>query len=153
MRPRFSLKWLLIAFTILGVAFYFAFVRPTVLANKLVNLIDRDEFQLAESLIVEPSKPFAFKGFNGAESEPVVAEVRLLPRKWRDLWKMQRRLDVRVIRTRPTLSGNGQNNHLAMQFQATAGVFGVRGSEQYFVSYSPKSVEKIAIDRKRRLAQ
>ena len=145
MRPRFSLKWLLIAFTILGVAFYVAFVRPTVIAQRFINLVEHDELQRAESLFIEPDKPFDLG--RKEKSVPVIVEAELLPRTWHDVLKMQRRLEVHVIPTQPQVMKSGSGSYyVGMHYPATAGISGVRGSEKYFVSY--QDVEKLILDRK-----
>ena len=133
LRPRFSLKWLLIAFTILGVAFYVAFVRPTVIANRFIALVDRDENQKAQALFSD-STTLVFK------TTPVIVRAELLPRTWEDVYKMQRRLDVDVIPTQPQVI-NSKSYHIGMHYQATSSVFGLRGSVPYHLDFP--DVEKL----------
>lgn len=122
MAPRFSLKWLLIAFAILGVALYVAFIRPTALANRFVFLVDHDESQKAESLFIEPRKPFD-SGFG--ELPPPVVRANLLPRTWEDVFAMQRRLEVKVTWSRSP-SNDPNAFQFSTRFRATAGFFGLR---------------------------
>jgi hypothetical protein len=97
MYPRFSLKWLLIAFTILGVAFYIAFVRPTVIAKRIAAEIERGD------LFVETLHPFRLGDSKSqttwarlkrwsASGNPV--KVSLEPRTWDDLFNFRRRLTL-----------------------------------------------------------
>lgn len=71
-----------------------AFVRPTVLANQFVNLVEAGELQRAESLLIRPNKPFKD---DVMETEPVVVEARLQPRTWSNLFRMQRELEGGIM--------------------------------------------------------
>jgi hypothetical protein len=91
MRPRFSLRWLLIAFTLLAVAFYLCFVRPTVIAKEFVNAVNmggesRDSAFTSAAFGTKrgilPSYFFLDRG----------AEAHLIPRTWSDIWRCQRRI-------------------------------------------------------------
>ena len=122
MRPRlrFSLKWILVFFAFFGFACYLLFVRPTVLAERFVNLIQSNEYREAESLCVSDSRRFS----EYVKSESVVVTVQLHARTWNDIWKMRRRMWVRVI---PMSNGDGRNrNSGSADFYAFASAFGVR---------------------------
>ena len=83
-RPRFSLRWMLIAFTLLAVIFYFCFVWPTVNAQRLVADINVGNY----------SRLPVFK-----DSIHIVdADAFLLPRSWDDALRCRRRVGVEVTR-------------------------------------------------------
>jgi hypothetical protein len=146
MRPRFSLRWLLILFAVCGFAFYLCFVRPTVIANKFVHLVESGDFQGAESLSVEHNRRLLTEYF---ASEPELVEARLLDRTWRDLLKMQRRIDIRVIHT-PSSVLSMMGFHLGIQIHTTAGVFGVQDTKAYAASFANKYVEEAGWKSERR---
>lgn len=148
MRPRFSLKWLLTAFTILGVAFYVAFVRPTVIANRFLTFIQEPDVQGAQSLCVAGSEPFLLPGWKDVNE---VTESELSPRTWNDIWKMQRRVEIRVIHTSRVRSMMG--SYMGRQITAIAGVFGVRVLKVVTVIVAPEVGDKAIADRQKRLEQ
>lgn len=90
-RPRFTIRWVMIAFTLLGVAFYFLFVRPTVLADQFVRDIQRGDFAQAESLLSDPTKNRFGKRSKLATSTTVAS---VYPRDWRDIWHFRRTIEV-----------------------------------------------------------
>ena len=85
MRPRFSLRWLLIGFTVLTIAFYFLFVRPTMIAQQLVASVKSTEFKPGSLL------PSGDKEVQGTWK---VKDAYLQPREWSDVWRCQRRAQV-----------------------------------------------------------
>ena len=94
-RPRFTLRWVMIAFTVLGVAFYFLFVRPTALANQFVRDIQSGNFTQAESLLGEQCKnPFG-KSVTFREFTTVAS---VYPRDWSDVWHFRRTIEVSAFR-------------------------------------------------------
>lgn len=120
MRPRFSLKWLLILFAIVAWSLYLCFVRPSVLADKFVTLVRNNEYSAAESLCIAESRPFT----EYVNTESVVVTVELFPRTRDDFWKMRRRMWIRVI---PVTDGGGENRFRgSADFSALSGPLGVR---------------------------
>jgi hypothetical protein len=98
-RPQFSLRWLLIAFTVLSVSFYVLFIRPTALAKELVNATNCGDFSTLKTMTAGSSssmledlqsyhKDFTF------ENCKVSAEVR--PSTWRDIYKFRRKVNIRI---------------------------------------------------------
>jgi hypothetical protein len=92
-RPRFSMRWLLIAFTLIAIALYVFFVHPTVAANRFVGAVNRDDFRELTALgmlkdLKSISKDFSF------ENCTVSAELK--PRTWRDLYKFRRKVLVHI---------------------------------------------------------
>jgi hypothetical protein len=91
MRPRFSLRWLLIAFTVLSLGFYLLFVRPTVLANEFIAAINGHDYERANSLFEYVRTIRGFTSFGGERSW-YIGEVR--PREWSDVWQCRRIIRV-----------------------------------------------------------
>jgi hypothetical protein len=92
-RPRFSLRWLLVAFTLVAVVLYVLFVHPTIAANRFVAAVNRGDFSQLESLgllrnLQTYNKDYTF--------EKVTVRAKLKPRAWRDVYKFRRNVDVRV---------------------------------------------------------
>lgn len=86
-RFRFSLRWLLVGFTVLSVGFYFLFVRPTVIANRFVAVMGRGDYRNLDAIGVHPW----FERFSG---KPNHVEAQLQPREWADVWHFRRRIVV-----------------------------------------------------------
>lgn len=91
LRPRFSLRWMLILFALFGVLFYLLFVRPTVLANEFVAAINGHDYERANSLFDFVPTIRGFSSFRG-ETCWYMGEVR--PREWSDLWHCRRIIRV-----------------------------------------------------------
>lgn len=138
MRPRFSLRWLLILFAFFAFALYFCFVRPTALANKFVYLVEHDDLKGADSLLIEPHQPLALVLYAGTEPDQRVLQAVLNPRSWEDIWKCRRRIDIHVIRANIQLSTFRQSDYFAYLFKAVAGVSGVRCGGQQAVMIHPE---------------
>lgn len=98
MRLHFSLRRLLLAFTTLSVAFYIAFIRPTVLANRFVAALESGDYRELALLThhgstmetrlasITPQLPYSTDNFKVAAS--------ISPRTWQDVWRFRRRVDV-----------------------------------------------------------
>lgn len=96
MRPRFSLKWLLIAVTVVAVACTCG-LRPTVLARQLKNSARDRQYALLGSIDVRggPLKDVMAArviDFNGFGDINTVVEPS--PLSWEDILRMRRRLIV-----------------------------------------------------------
>jgi hypothetical protein len=132
MQPRFSLRWLLIAFTLLAVVFYLLFVRPTVIANQFIAAVERGDFRTAEKLYVSGSKTSIPELLTQVQDPTVKA--KLFPSKWRDVWGFKRSMLVQII---PAERKSG--SHLpgaGFQMDATATITGVRPEPAYVVSFT-----------------
>jgi hypothetical protein len=55
MRPRFSIRSLLILVSVISIACYVAFVRPTIFANRFSDAVIAKDFVRAESRFCDPS--------------------------------------------------------------------------------------------------
>lgn len=86
MRPCFSLRWLLIAFTVLSVFFYALVVRPTVIAKQFVSSVNRGDLAELQLLHEESVQPWPFV------TGSVYAE--LVPLKWTDFKLFRRKIAI-----------------------------------------------------------
>jgi hypothetical protein len=86
-RFRFSLKWMLIAFLIFGVTFYFLFVRPTVLAIRVLSLVKTNDLSALSRLGIEIPKTQDTYEYRSTEG-------RIQPRQWSDTWHCRRRVEI-----------------------------------------------------------
>lgn len=97
MRPRFSLRLILLAFALLGLALYVFVVRPTALAQRFVAAVEERDYDAAQRLMVDGGDwgrvvrpPQSFK------ADRIYAE--LMPREWQDVWRVRRRIILRISR-------------------------------------------------------
>ncbi len=97
MRPKFSLRHTLILIAIVSIALYVFVDRPTQLANKFTAAVANKDFATARALMVDPAAwdcilhpPQSF--------EPDNVYVDLMPRDWRDVCAVRRRIALRVSR-------------------------------------------------------
>jgi hypothetical protein len=95
MKPRYSLKWLLVLFSVLAAAFYGLIVRPTALATSLIADAREGTYTAVTSLV--PNDDLFQKG-NGTWK---FGDARLEPREWTDLWHCQRRFAILLAREPP----------------------------------------------------
>jgi len=94
MRPRFSVRLLLLTVALLAIGFYALFVRPTVVADRFVNLIEQGDYDAAYKFFWGASPQTFHEREPNQSVERVYAEV--LPREWSDIWTFQRRILLRL---------------------------------------------------------
>ena len=91
MRPRFSLKWLLVFFAFFAICLFVFYVYPTSKTASLVAAINRAEVHPYD--VVEQPDTFYF---SDPERDKILgrktAVAQLMPRTWSDLWHARRRL-------------------------------------------------------------
>jgi hypothetical protein len=133
MRPRFSLKWLLIAFTVLSVAFFVAIVWPTLIAQRFVSAIERGDYDDAVSMCAEEKRQGLAEWFF---RDNATVKVTLAPRGWRDILKSQRSMFVQTIPERQSASPQPTIAYkVGLNFDAVATPFGIRPAPAYPLSY------------------
>src|SRR5690349_11127272 len=88
-RLRISLRRLLIGFTVLSIAFYVVFVRPTTLADRFSKAIQEGDIKGAASLAGSIDESTIESNY----SDPVTT-AEVLPRNWSDIWRCRRRVTV-----------------------------------------------------------
>ena len=104
-QPRFSFRSLMIVVTLVAIALYLMFGRPTVIAQRFVEAANNQDLEYARSHLsaIDGHCPYlAQKRFVS-----VHMEAKLLPREWSDLWRFRRRLNLIMTVQRTHESGIG----------------------------------------------
>jgi hypothetical protein len=103
MRPRFSVRWLLLAFAVLAAVCYLLFERPTVIAERFVAAVHQRDYATAQALLQRPhlwsgGESFALYVPRSREksARTVLMYAEVLPREWSDIWRFQRRVIFRA---------------------------------------------------------
>ena len=122
MRMRFSIRLLLLGVAVLAVVSYGLFVRPTHVAQRFVDAVNRQDLDMAGSLLTDPDVwPFNIDSTNVPSSvDRLYAEV--LPRERSDIWSFRRRVLLRVIHQDAT---DGRHVDWTQDFDAVAYLSGV----------------------------
>jgi hypothetical protein len=94
MRPRFSLRWLLLALTVFALGLYVLFVHPTVRAQQLVAAINRGDYQTLIDLKMQQAMQQSYDRAYAFENCDTTAE--LTPRTWPNVYKCCRNVVVHV---------------------------------------------------------
>jgi hypothetical protein len=99
MRPRISLRWLLIVFAIFGIAFYFVFARPTVIAQRFAAAASSQDLrQLTELVSNDDDLGFhVFREFWEVKPTRVSMRAVVQPLTWNDVASFRRRIEFTVI--------------------------------------------------------
>jgi len=101
MRPRFSVRVLLVAVALLAVACYQLLVRPRVMAERFVAAVNKRDFTQAQTLLQHPdprilNRFFTFSSVQIRSRRIVSIYAEMLPREWRDIAACHRRVIFRV---------------------------------------------------------
>jgi hypothetical protein len=99
MRPRFSLRTLLILTALAAAACYW-FVAPTLTARQFIAAMNRDDFGKALAMCSGEKKQEFSSALDDHSSRVATGSARMLPPTWRELWRRSRRLEVRLSRIR-----------------------------------------------------
>src|SRR5262245_11955580 len=105
-RPRFTLRWVLVGFTVFAVAFYLWFVRPTIVANRFVRAVNEGATKRAISMVENGDVTWIASGYADA-----TIDAELSPREWGDIWHFRRRIVVRAY-----VSMKGRNQRTGEEF-------------------------------------
>src|SRR5262245_2228265 len=105
-RFRFSLRRFLLLIAVFDVLFYFLFVRPTVLANHVLSLVEKGDLEALSKLGVEIPKTHKYFSTNGEHYIEVhntynSIEGRIQPRQWSDVWHCRRRVEIKTNYSEP----------------------------------------------------
>lgn len=134
MRPRFSLKWLLVGITLAAVILYSLFIYPTVVAHRFARAVEHGDYQYALSFIEEePRKTIAERL---AVTEKSTVKVTISRRVWRDIWNLQRSIQIRVIPGERG-SSSSQLPNVGLGGDGVATMFGIRHLKIYLMTYGP----------------
>ena len=93
MRPRFTIRLTIIAITLIGVACYVLFVRPSNVAYRCIRAINERDHAAAHLLKRDHLSGDIFGSLKDPSTTFVYAEA--LPREWRDVWSFQHRFIFR----------------------------------------------------------
>jgi hypothetical protein len=94
MRPRFSLRWILIFTGLVAALCYWWIARPTIVANRFIAAVNRRDFASAHALYVTPITSKNDRHNLARYEFPTVILVGLQRRSWSDLTRGQRRMFV-----------------------------------------------------------
>ncbi len=103
MRPRFSIRLLLLVITVLAATCYVLLVRPTVIAKRFVAAVNERDQLAAQSLL--PRRDFWIgREFLAISNPPgkdetarlVFVYAEVLPREWNDICSFERRIIFRA---------------------------------------------------------
>jgi hypothetical protein len=97
MRPRFTVRWLLVFIAASATLCYVLFVRPTVVAYRFVTAIERRDYAAANGLLLHNWRYGITPPLRNTESI-TFAYAEVLPREWSDIWALRRRLILRIRR-------------------------------------------------------
>lgn len=148
MRPRFSLKWLLVLIAIAGFGFYTFFVRPTATAKKFIKLVESGDYEGAESLCLSHfSIDLRF------HSNDALVEAKLEPRTWLDVLRTQRRVDIRIVKTPPHVLNDDTIRYVGMEIEAIAGLSRIRKLNWTVSDFPPDYIEEALAKKKAQLGQ
>lgn len=124
MQPRFSLRLMLVIFTLAAVSLYVFIVRPTQLANRFVAAIQGENFTAAHELLGEDD--WRISKVEGQLQDRVGAIdrvfIEVFPCEWSDVVACRRRLLLRTARHDET---DGRYVDWTDDTEITAGVCGV----------------------------
>jgi hypothetical protein len=129
-RPRFSLRLFLLFVSATSAAFYWWFVRPTVIAQRFVAAVEAKDFSRAESFCSESNCEFLTPHISDARSTEVA--VKILPRRWSDIYHGRRLMSLRVVPGEPR---PGTNDFVGCQANLVATASGLQPPKMYFVTF------------------
>lgn len=139
MRPRFSLRWLLIAFAFSGFVFYLLFVRPTAIATRFVAAVENGDVDLQKSFY--PSDQLQNQAYLSAAqrfNDFRTASMSIEPRTWKDFVNCRRRITASQKEIRRTEAGDHPAEFVAL-FEA--GLSHVRYVDKVFIPAIPSTVK------------
>ncbi len=83
------MRWLLIAFTVATVVFYWLWVRPTEIAHQFVRAIEAGNYKLAASMLEDGDIYSITSNYSDA-----VCQAQISPLTWANIWHMHRGITV-----------------------------------------------------------
>jgi len=133
MRPRFSLRTLLVLTALIAAGCYWWIARPTIVAEQFIAAIRRTDYASAESLLVDEREAYA-SAFAQCTAQEFDLSASLTPRRWGDTWRGRRRIDVIV--SYPSMNGSvTSSRELSDHLHFTASPLGIRPPEPYWMLF------------------
>jgi hypothetical protein len=99
------------------------------MAERFVNAIDAKDYDLAESMFTNFHREILADRV-AKLGDPQVT-VKVAARRWRDFWRLKRRLLLQVIPNSP----NPKGFRVGLQADLAATPFGIQRSEMYAVTF------------------
>lgn len=125
MRPRFSLRVILVVVAVVAGALYVGCVRPTMIAQRFVAAVMRRDYAAASRLAGDKRWQAVVHPNNGIRPDWVYAE--LVPREWADWWRCERHI---ILRVSQHSDHDGGYRDWTEDSDVVAGPIGVRIPEQ-----------------------
>lgn len=127
--PRLSLKWMFIAFSVLTVVFYLAYIRPRATAERFVSAVKHGDFTEFNTLTVgnelfKDRLRLQIPDLPAVDQAEISGEVGSL--RWRDVVRFRRGCYVMFAYPRTEQLSSGQYQ-TAVHVYAVAGIGGVEG--------------------------
>ena len=91
MRPRFSIRWLLLFVTLVAIACGI-FIFPTLRAGQLVSAVNNGDFSELDSLEMMKAN-WQYKKYSYKDLK---TQAVLHPRTWRDVFQFRRRVSINM---------------------------------------------------------
>jgi hypothetical protein len=130
MRPRFSIRSLLILVSVISIACYVAFVRPTIFANRFSDAVIAKDFVRAESRFCDPSNHVLTESIDDGRAYRV--KVLRSRRKWQDRCKLQHRMAVEL---EPEIQRSSKVR-VAIMIEVIATPRGIKPGKPYPISFT-----------------
>jgi hypothetical protein len=94
MRPRFSIRRLLILTAVIAAACYWWIARPTIVATCFASTLNRRDYTGASIWCRDETQPsFAERVETGNDEREWYWKATVRPRTWQELWRGQRTVD------------------------------------------------------------
>lgn len=96
MRPRFTLRTLLILTALAAAACYWFVARPTIVANRFVAAVNRGDYPAAQALAIQPASWDQPPDWRLLNTKPLQYSAQVQPRTWVDLCCARRRIQFQI---------------------------------------------------------
>jgi hypothetical protein len=99
LRPRFSLRTLLVLTALVAAGCYWWIVRPTIVATRFARAIHAKEYTAADALYTGEDRQYVSRRVQWILSgrDSVHLELFVFPRNWTDVFHGQRRMCLSII--------------------------------------------------------
>jgi hypothetical protein len=122
MRPRFTIRALLILMAVVAFACYWWVGRPAIFARRFADALARDDVAAADAMCLDPNRRFINRaayyfrprGSVNPNSQgegnlpPIKFAADILPRTWDDLRRGRLRVVLQIMEATPSQIGSGE---------------------------------------------